>query len=117
MAFFELVKLFIDNDEDNDYVEFSVNTEIVFEEHEKDIDWLLTMEFLEHDVFSPDDWICKSVKQINPQDLKETFRVKINRNRLDKDWFKEEVYVKVKLKPTKKYTHTPAVSEPIKFPA
>ena len=35
MVLFEKAKLFVNVDEDEDYIEFSVNTEIKFEEHEK----------------------------------------------------------------------------------
>ena len=117
MALFEKAKLFVSVDEDEDYVEFSVNTEIKFEEHEKIIKWMLTMNFFEHDTFSSDDFITKIQRIIDPNDLEEVFEVKIKKDKVDKDWFKEEVYVSLELKPMQTFTPASLMSDTVKFSA
>ncbi len=117
MVLFEKAKLFVNVDEDEDYIEFSVNTEIKFEEHEKIIKWMLTMNFFEHDTFSPDDFITKIQRIIDPKDLEETFEVKIKKDKVDRDWLQEEVYVTLELNPMQKFTPTSIISDTVKFRA
>ena len=117
MVVIKQVKLFVNNDEEKDYIDFSVNVEIEYEEYEKNINWLLIMNFFEHDTFSSDDFIAKRQRIIDPMDLEEAFEERIKKENVDRDWFKEEVYVTLKLKPTQEFKSTSLRSDIAKFRA
>lgn len=117
MAVFKRVKLFVNNDEEKDYIDFSVNAEIEYEEHEKNIEWLLIMNFFEHDTFSSDDFIVKRQRIIDPKDLDEKFEERIKRDKVDRDWFGEEVYVTLDLKPTQEFKPASITSDSVEFSA
>ena len=117
MAVITRVKLFINDDPTKDYIDFSVNADIEYEEHEKNIEWDLYMHFYEHDTISSDDFIVTRKRKIDPLGMDETFEERIKRENLDKDWFDEEVYVILELKPTQKFKSATKRSDDVKFRA